>query len=102
MSSGTHEFLPFDDGRWYLDTAIWRGVTNGLSALRWVPIVDVEEPLVASLLAALAGHGVPARAEPRTRRGVIVGKRWRVWVDAVTHAQAEEILRVELSAHGPA
>ncbi len=98
MSSATHEFLPFDDGRWYLDTASWRGITNGLPALRWVPILDVDEPLVAPLIAALAGQAVPARAEPRTRHGVAIGNRWRLWVDAVSHSRAEDVLRAELSA----
>jgi hypothetical protein len=97
MSNGTHESLPFDEERWRLDTAVWHGVTNGLPALRWAPILDVDRDAVPALLAALATHDVPARAEQLTRHGAPIGRRWRLWVDAVTYARSEDILRVELS-----
>jgi len=100
MTSGTHEFLPFDDDRWQFDTAIWRGVTNGLPALRWAPILDIDAGVVTGLLAALAAGNVPARAESLARLGSR-DRCWRVWVDAVTYSRAEDILRAELSRHPP-
>ena len=76
------------------------GVTNGLPALRWVPLVDVDPPLVAPILAALAAHRVPAHAEAasvrlstRARRP----RRWRLWVDTRSWVRAEDIVRTEMT-----
>lgn len=93
-----YDYLPVDDGRWVLDTASCRGLSNGLPALRWAPMLEVSGTLVARLLGALRERAVPARAEPRTWQGAPVGDRWRLWVDALAYARAEDIIRAELSA----
>jgi hypothetical protein len=99
MTVGRHEFVPFSDDRWQLDTAAWRGISNGLPALRWAPILDVQAALVPALLAALGSQGIPSRAEPpsglRSRR--TRPARWHLFVDAVGYAHAEDVLRVELA-----
>jgi hypothetical protein len=100
MTGEMHELVPDNAVRSQLDTGLWRGVTNGLPVVRWVPILDVPRELVMPLLAALAGEGIPAHAqELHRRRSVRPGRPlpWRVWVDATAHARAEDILRAELS-----
>lgn len=69
--------------------------TNGLTALSWVPLVDVTPALAGPLLTALYEHGIPACTRaPNARLG---GRRrsrvQRVWVDVVDRARAEDITR---------
>lgn len=102
MSAGQHETRPFTNERHHLDTLVWRGVTNGLPAPRWVPLVDVDESQVVAVLAALAAPRVATHAEPTsTRPRARAGRRWRLWVDALAYARAEAVVRAEMSEHAP-
>jgi hypothetical protein len=95
-----HELLPHNDARAWLDTGVWRGVTNGLPVVRWVPILDTGRELVMPLLAALAADGIAAHAQELHRlrpAGAGRAAAWRIWVDATAHARAEDVLRSELS-----
>jgi hypothetical protein len=103
MTISARRQLTFDDGRWWLDTATWRGATNGLPALRWAPILEVDAGLVRSLLVALADKHIPARAEaPWPARGLGGRRPWRLSVDAIAYGRAEDILRVELETRSHA
>jgi hypothetical protein len=100
MTWEMHELQPADAERNRLDTSVWRGVTNGLPVLRWVPILDVAADLVMPLLAALASEGIAAHADTvghRPQPNQTRPQRWRIWVDAIAHAHAEDVLRAELS-----
>ena len=99
VRAGQHQTPAFGAQRHHLDTLVWRGVTNGLPALRWVPLVDVDR-VAGRADARRAGRPSGARARrtrldsaPRPRRP----RRWRLWVDALAYARAEDVVRAEMT-----
>jgi hypothetical protein len=88
------------------------GRSNGLPAVRYTPLVDLEPQFADALLEALRAEGVAAYAAPAPgRRGpymdVILPDRPtdRVWVDAAAEADARALLearRSEFAEESPA
>lgn len=87
------------------------GRSNGLSAARYTPLVDLEPHFADALLEALRQEGVAAYAAPSPgRRGPYLDIQLpdrptdRVFVDSTEHAVARQVLRElpELAEAGPA
>ncbi len=79
-----------------LSTPPYQARGNGLAARSWVPVLDAPEQVCTRLLAALAAAGLPGCAAPLRPAGRR-GAAQRLWVDAVSHAHAEDLLRRVLS-----
>lgn len=80
------------------------GRSNGLPAIRYTPLVDLEPHFADALLDALRAAGVAAYAVPSPgRRGPYLDTQLpdrptdRVWVDVETTTQAREILHQRIS-----
>lgn len=81
---------------WWLPSS---GYGNGLDALSWAPILEVDARIVTILLAELGRAGVPAYAAaragatPESRR--FPHRDWpayRLWVASTSYAAAEDVL----------
>jgi hypothetical protein len=77
---------------------------NGLAAVSWVPLLDLDEGKAQAVLEALRVAGVaacvarrPGRLRQRARRETV-----RVWVDVPGRTRAEDVLRGLLTRDPPA
>ena len=76
-------------------------LTNGRSALSWVPLADLPTGTADRLLTLLADRGIAACKRPRRasgRRGATTATA-AVWVDVVGYAVAEDVLRAVVKTH---
>jgi hypothetical protein len=86
--------------RW-ADRAYWLppgGIDNGLDALTWAVVLDVDTADMAPVLAGLRLAGIAAYAAPVSRRGRAPAPTFRIWADTWLHARAEDVVRRILPA----
>lgn len=78
------------------------GIDNGLDAVTWAVLVDVDASDMARVLAELALAGIAAYAAPAGGPGRRVpAPVFRIWVDTWPHARAEDVVRRVLPVKHP-
>ena len=91
MSGAAHS--PPPPGVWAsLATPPFGARGNGLPAISWVPVADLDPDLTAPVLAALRGAGIPACVAPYGRAIRWRHRGMRLWVDVPGYSRAGDLL----------